>query len=128
VLVCSPRHPLAKESEIDIHHLQYERFIAFEPGVPTRLWIDAIFNRYNLVIRPVMEFDNVETVKRAVEINSGVAILPRTAIAQELASGAIKALEFTNEHFVRPTGIILRKDRVLTPEIKFFVELLRKRD
>ena len=124
VLACSPKHPLAAQSHIDIHKLQFERFISFEEGVPTRVWIDGIFQRYNIVIRPVMEFDNVETVKKAVEINSGVSILPRPAMLQELASGAIKAIEFENERFVRPTGILVRRDRVISQETRYLIDLL----
>jgi DNA-binding transcriptional LysR family regulator len=127
VLACSAKHLLAGKSEIDIHQLQFERFIGFEEGVPTRNWIDGIFQRYNVAIRPVMEFDNVETVKRAVEINSGVSILPRPSVLQELAAGTIKEIEFTNERFVRPTGIIIRKDRVLSPDARYLIELLRKK-
>jgi len=70
VLVCSPKHPLADESRVDIHRVQFERFISFEKDVPTCVWIDNILQRYSVVIRPVMKFDNVETIKRAVEINS----------------------------------------------------------
>jgi DNA-binding transcriptional LysR family regulator len=127
VLACGAKHSLANKSEIDIHQIQYERFIAFEEGVPTRDWIDGIFQKYNLVIRPVMEFDNVETVKKAVEINSGVSILPRPVILQEMKAGTIKALEFTNEKFARPTGIIVRKDRILSMDAKYLIELLRKK-
>ena len=127
VLVCSPKHPLAGESEIDIHKIQFERFIGFEEGVPTRVWIDNILRRYNIIVRPVMEFDNIETVKRAVEINSGISILPRTTILGELASGTIKALGFSNENFVRPTGIIIRKDKILGQAGRYFIELLRKK-
>ncbi|MGA2071015.1 MAG: LysR family transcriptional regulator [Sedimentisphaerales bacterium] len=127
VLACSPKHPLAANSHIDIHKLQFERFISFEEGVPTRVWIDGIFQRYNIVIRPVMEFDNVETVKKAVEINSGVSILPRPAMLQELATGAIKAIEFENERFVRPTGILVRRDRVISQETRYLIDLLRRK-
>jgi DNA-binding transcriptional LysR family regulator len=127
VLACSPKHPLAAQSHIDIHKLQFERFISFEEGVPTRIWIDGIFQRYNIVIRPVMEFDNVETVKKAVEINSGVSILPRPAMLQELATGTIKAIEFENERFVRPTGIIVRRDRVMSQETRYLIDLLRRK-
>ena len=127
VLACSPKHPLAAQSHIDIHKLQFERFISFEDGVPTRVWIDGIFQRYNIVIRPVMEFDNVETVKKAVEINSGVSILPRPAMLQELAAGTIKAIEFENERFVRPTGILVRRDRVISQETRYLIELLRRK-
>ncbi len=128
VLVCSPKHPLSDESQIDIHKVRFERFIAFEKNVPTRIWIDSILQRYNIVVRPVMEFDNIETIKRAVEINSGISILPQTAIVQELSSGTLKAIPFSNENFVRPTGIIVRKDKILGQAGRYFVELLRKSD
>lgn len=127
VLVCSPKHPLSYESQVDIHRLQFEKFIAFEKGVPTRVWVDNILERYNVIVRPVMEFDNIETVKRAVEINSGISILPQTAILQELSSGTIKAIAFSNEKFVRPTGIILRKGKILGQAGRYFIELLRKK-
>jgi DNA-binding transcriptional LysR family regulator len=127
VLVCSPKHPLADESRVDIHRIQFEKFISFEKNVPTRIWIDNILRRYSIAIQPVMEFDNIETIKRAVEINSGVSILPKTAIVQELAAGTIKALTFSNENFVRPTGIIIRKDKILSQAGRYFIELLRKK-
>jgi DNA-binding transcriptional LysR family regulator len=127
VLVCGAKHSLAGLSQIDINKVQFERFIAFEEGTPTREWIDGIFQRYNLVIRPVMEFDNVETVKKAVEINSGVSILPKPTVLQEVAAGTIKAIEFSNEKFVRPTGIIIRKDRVLSADTRYLIELLHKK-
>jgi DNA-binding transcriptional LysR family regulator len=127
ILACSPKHPLSRESQIDIHKLQFERFIAFEQGVPTRAWIDGILERYNVVVRPVMEFDNIETVKRAVEINSGISILPETAILQEVTSGTIKAIPFMNERLVRPTGIIIRKGKILSQAGRYFIELLRSK-
>ena len=127
VLACSPKHPLAYESKIDIHRLQFERYIAFDKGVPTRAWTDSILERYNVAVRLVMEFDNIETVKRAVEINSGISILPKTAILQEVGGGTIKAVLFSNETFVRPTGIILRKGKILSQAGRYFIELLRKK-
>jgi len=127
VLICSPKHPLARESEIDIHKVQLERFIGFGTEVPTRIWIDSILQHYNVTVRPVMEFDNIETIKRAVEINSGISILPQTAVLQELSSGTIKAVPFSNKNFVRPTGIIVRKNRILSRAGRYFIELLRKK-
>jgi len=126
-LVCSPKHPLSQEQQIDIHRLQFERFITFDKDVPTRAWIDSILERYNVVVRPVMEFDNIETVKRAVEINSGLSILPRTAVLQEIGSGTIRAIGFSNEEFIRPTGIIVRKGKILGQAGRYFIELLRKK-
>lgn len=127
VLACSPKHPFAYESRIDIHRLQFERYIAFDKSVPTREWTDRILERYNVAVRPVMEFDNIETIKRAVEINSGISILPKTAILQEVGGGTIKAICFSNETFFRPTGIILRKGKILSQAGRYFIELLRKK-
>ncbi len=126
ILACSPKHPLAKEEAVDIHKLQFERFIAFEKEVPTRIWIDGILSRYNTDVRPVMEFDNIETIKRAVEINAGISILPEPAIVQEVASGTIRAIAFSNERFVRPTGIILRRGKTISPAGRYCIELLRE--
>jgi len=127
VIACSSRHPLAEQNHIDIHQVRFERFIGFEKGVPTRTWIDGIFQRYNITVRLVMEFDNIETVKKAVEINSGISILPKTALLQEIENGTIKALGFSNEKFVRPTAIIVRKGKIFSEPGKFFIELLREK-
>ncbi len=127
VMVCSPKHLLSDEQQVDIHRLQFEKFIAFEKSVPTRAWIDGILEGYNVVVRHVMEFDNIETIKRAVEINSGISILPQTAILPELNSGTIKAIPFSNEKFVRTTGIILRKGKIIGQAGRYFIELLRKK-
>lgn len=127
VLACSPQHALSIQKQIDIHQLQFERFIGFGKDVPTRKWIDNILSRYNIVVRPVMEFDNIETIKRAIELNSGISILPRTAMLQEIDDGTIKAVGFSNEDFVRPAGIIVRKGKILSPAARDFIKLLRKK-
>jgi len=127
MFVCNPRHHFASEQEIDIHRIQFEKFIAFDINVPTRAWIDNILNRYSIVVKPVMEFDNIETIKRSIEINSGVSILPEPALSQEVKSGTLKAIPFSNEHFVRPTGIIVRKNSLSTQICRDFVKLLQSK-
>ena len=128
VLACSPENPLAKEPTIDIHKLQQKEFIAFEKDLPTRGLIEDILNRYSVTVRQVMEFDNVETIKRAVEINAGISILPLPALRAEIANGTIKAINFLNEKFQRPTGIIIRKNRAFSEAGRYFIELLRKKE
>jgi DNA-binding transcriptional LysR family regulator len=126
MLVCSPDHTLAANAEIDIHQLQGEKFIAFAKDIPTRELIDSILSRYGVNVRTMMEFDNIETIKRAVEINSGMSILPKSSIRTELASGSLKGISFSNENFYRPTGIIVRKDRTLSKAARYLIELMRK--
>jgi DNA-binding transcriptional LysR family regulator len=86
-----------------------------------------MLSRYNTVVRPVMEFDNTETIKRAVEINAGVSILPETVVVQEVTGGSLKTVPFSNEHFVRPTGILIRKGKMFSQAGRYLVELLRKK-
>ncbi|HML75552.1 MAG TPA: LysR family transcriptional regulator [Anaerohalosphaeraceae bacterium] len=126
LLVCSPDHPFASETEVEIHRLQGEKFIAFASDVPTRSLIDSILTRYGINVRVIMEFDNIETIKRAVEINSGISILPKSSLRMELSGGSLKAIPFANETFYRPTGIIVRKDRTLSKAARYLIELMRK--
>jgi DNA-binding transcriptional LysR family regulator len=126
MIVCSPEHPLADKTEIDIHQLQGEKFIAFAQDVPTRELIDGILSRYGINVRIVMDFDNIETIKRAVEINSGVSILPKSSLRMEMTSGSLKAITLNNENFYRPTGIIVRRDRTLSKAARYLIELMRK--
>ncbi len=128
VLACSPNHPLANESTFDIHKLQFEKFIAFEKDLPTRVWIDGILSTFSVNIQPVMEFDNIETIKRAVEINHGVSILPQITLIQELNSGTLKAIHFSNERFIRPTGLIVRNGKIFSQAGRYLIELLRKKE
>ena len=126
VFACSPSHPLAGRNQIDIHQLQGEKFIAFSKEIPTRHHIDTILNRYRTTVRVIMEFDNIETIKRAIEINSGVSILPAPALRNELQNGTLQAINFSNEKFLRPTGILLRKDKVMSKAGQHLIELLRR--
>jgi DNA-binding transcriptional LysR family regulator len=128
VLVVSPEHPLAKKKSIHLEEITTQKFIGFEPDIPTRKATDQIFRDANIEIDPVMEFDNVETVKRAVEINAGIAILPQTTVVREEAQGLLKVLKFKNKTFKRPLALIHRKGRVLTPAMKKLIDLLTSKD
>ncbi|MFM9082160.1 MAG: LysR family transcriptional regulator [Opitutaceae bacterium] len=124
VLITHPQHPLAKRPEIDIRDLAGQTVIGFDPDIPTRKAVDAIFRDHNLEIEPVMEFDNIETVKRAVEIDHGVAIVPQATVAQEQKQGTLSVIRFRGKDFTRPLAILHRKGRVLTPAMKKFISTL----
>lgn len=124
VLVTSPEHPLAHNKNADLSQLGKEKFIGFEPDIPTRKATDEIFAAADVEIDPHMEFDNVETVKRAVEINAGIAILPQTTVAREASQGQLTILRIKNGTYHRPLALIIRKGRVQTPAMKKLVELL----
>lgn len=125
VLVCHPDHELAKLKEVDIKVLSEQKFIGFDPDIPTRKAIDLIFRENKFDIEPVMEFDNIETVKRAVEIDAGVAMVPSATVQQEIKQGTLSQVKFKGASFTRPLAILHRKGRVLTPAMKKFIEMLQ---
>jgi LysR family transcriptional regulator, transcriptional activator of the cysJI operon len=124
VLITHPQHPLAKRTEIEVKDLTGQKFIGFDPDIPTRKAVDQIFREHKLEIEPVMEFDNIETVKRAVEIDHGIAIVPQATVVQEQRQGSLSVLPFKGREFTRPLAILHRKGRVLTPAMKKFIETL----
>lgn len=124
VLICNPEHPLAKSRSVTIEDLANEKFIAFDQDIPTRKATDQMFRDHKVEMEPVMEFDNIETVKRAVEINAGVSIVPLATIKQEVKQGLLKSVPIKGTSVTRPLAIIHRKGRVLTPAMKKFISTL----
>lgn len=128
ILVVSPEHQLADKKEVTLEEIAAQKFIGFEPDIPTRKATDKIFREANIEMEPVMEFDNVETVKRAVEINAGIAILPQTTVTREEAQGLLKVINFKDKVYKRPLALMHRKGRVLTPAMKKLINLLTSKD
>ncbi|MCX6939699.1 MAG: LysR substrate-binding domain-containing protein [Verrucomicrobia bacterium] len=124
VVIAHPNHPMAQCTEVEVKDLAGQKFIGFDPDIPTRKAIDQIFREHKLEIEPVMEFDNIETVKRAVEIDHGIAIVPQATVVQEAKQGTLAILPFKGREFTRPLAILHRKGRVLTPAMKKFIETL----
>jgi len=123
VLICNPSHPLAKNNEVEISEIKDCKVIGFDPDIPTRKATDQIFRDHGLDLDPIMEFDNIETVKRAVEIDAGIAIVPKATVIQEINQGTIRGIKLKGD-FTRPLAVIHRKGRVLTPAMRKFIETL----
>jgi DNA-binding transcriptional LysR family regulator len=124
-LTCHPEHPLAKLKSIKLKALNGQKFINFESDLPTRKALDKMFKVHGVSVNNVMEFDNVDTVKRAVEIDSGLAMLPEETIRGELANRTLAAVPLEGR-FLRELAVIFKKGKVLSPAMKQFVERLKK--
>ena len=125
VLICHPQHPIAEHSSVKLSEIANNKFIAFEPDIPTRRAIDKILRDRNVEANHVMEFDNIETVKRAVEIDAGISIVPRSPVAQEVAKKTIAMVEIEDEKFYRPIAAVHKKTKVLSPAMKEFLAMLK---
>ena len=125
VLITPPGHPLARRTPVEVTALVGQKFIGLEPDSPTRKAIDRIFRENKIRVEHVINFDNVETVKRAVEIDVGISIVPLVAVLQEVKQGSLVAVHFRGRKFPRPLAILHRKGRVLMPAMRKFIETLR---
>jgi DNA-binding transcriptional LysR family regulator len=125
-VICHPNHPLAKMKSITLSQLQDQRFIAFEPDIPTRKAIDKFLRDHDVTVRTVMEFDNIETVKRAVEIEAGISIVPHATVSQEVSKQTLCSILFVDAQLHRPLAVIYKKSKVLSPAMRQFINLLRE--
>jgi DNA-binding transcriptional LysR family regulator len=124
VLVVPPTHRLANRGEILLSELDGEDYVGFTQELTIRREVDKWLKRGRVSVQIVHEFDNIETIKRAIEIGSGVALLPRPAVWQEIASGRLVAIAVTDVELVRPLGIISRRHKQLKTAAQAFIGLL----
>jgi DNA-binding transcriptional LysR family regulator len=125
VLICHPSHPFAKQKSLKLKALSGQKFIGFEPDIPTRRALDRILKEHSVDVRHVMEFDNIETVKRAVEIDAGIAIVPEGTVVQEVNKRSLAQVLLEDGEFFRPLAAIYKKTKVLSPAMKEFLTILK---
>jgi len=124
ILICAPDHPLAKRHHVDIRKLNGLNYVAFEKGLASQRALDRIFQEHGIRVRVVMEFDNIETIKRSVEIGAGVSIVPLLSVQKEVQTGTLVQVHF-DKTFYRPLGAIVRTRQVLSPAALKFIELMK---
>ncbi len=124
VLVVPPAHPLANRGRVALADLDGEDFIGFTQELTIRRDIDRHLKRARVTVRVVHEFDNIETIKRAVEIGSGVALLPKPTVWQAISHGTLAAVDISDAGLIRPLGIVHKRHKQLTTATQKFIELL----
>jgi DNA-binding transcriptional LysR family regulator len=126
VVVCNPDHPLAKREAVTAEHLEGEDFIGFDRDLSIRKEVDRFLRQRSVNIHVVMEFDNIETIKQAVQIGAGVSILPEPTVRREAEAGSLAAVRLIAPELKRPIGIIHRSRKLFTPTASKLIELLRE--
>jgi len=129
VAVFPPDHALAGKKKVAPAQLNGERFVAFAANIPTRRYIDKMLKQEKVKVRIVMEFDNIELLKRAIMVGSGVSILPRDGVEREAGYGdlAFACLEGAPDRWVRPVAVLRRRGKTPTPPERMFLGLLRRK-
>lgn len=113
MVVLPPSHALASKAKVTMAAVAALPFIAFDREAPTRKGIDRLFRDKGFELHPTMEMDNVETIKRAVELGLGISVLPLPTVQHELATGTLVAKPFAEGSYTRPIGILVRKGKYL---------------
>lgn len=125
VVVCHLTHPLTKHNVVTAEQLHGEDFVAFDRDLHIRKEIDRYLRQHSVSQRVAMEFDNIETIKQAVQIGTGISILPEPTVRAEAKAGTLVSIRLAEE-LCRPIGIIHRQRKVFTPTATKFIEMLRQ--
>jgi DNA-binding transcriptional LysR family regulator len=123
-LAVAPAHPLAARDHVVARDLDGETFIGFDEDLPIRREIDRFFRTHDVEVNLAMHFDNIQMVKEAVALGSGISILPARTMQTEIAQGRLTAVPFEAPELVRPVGIIRRKRKRPTRAVEAFLDLV----
>ena len=126
ILVASPRHRLSTLGRISPEALSQVGLVAFASNLRIRQEIDKELRNLGVTMRVVVELDNIDSVKHAAIVNSGVAFLPMLTVQSELASGSLKKIECDRLELTRPLGIIQRREVTLSRAARSFMDILMK--
>jgi DNA-binding transcriptional LysR family regulator len=125
VVVCHPQHSLTRRPGVPLDALRGEPFVAFQAGLKIREEIDRVLALHRIAVRIALEFDNIETIKRAIEIGAGISLLPEPTITREIESGTLVQIPIEGQPLTRPLGIIHRRDREISETARQFIRLLQ---
>ncbi len=126
VVVVPPNHPFANLKKLTLNKLNGEAFVGYDRDVATRKAIDQLFRDRGISVRFTGEYDNIETIKRAVEIGQGISIVPLASVQHEVEHGVLKVVHLADETLLRPLGIVHKKGRHLSPASVKFIDVLRR--
>ena len=126
VLVCAPSHALGSRRRISLGELDGQKMVGFDSGLTIRREIDRVLQLHEATVEVVMEFDNIETIKRAIEIDAGIGLLPEPTVRREVEAGTLTVVPLDTDELVRPLGIIHRRGKELSTTAKRFIDLLQR--
>jgi DNA-binding transcriptional LysR family regulator len=126
VLACPVGHRLARRRSVRPAQLRGEPFVGFDRNLVIRREVDRFLRDGGVDVAVAMEFDNIENIKKAVEVGAGVALLPEPTLRREVGAGTLAALPLAGTRLVRPLGIIHRRNHPFTTAAGAFLRLLQE--
>ena len=126
VLAAVPSHPLMRRKSIQPRDLDGVDFITFDDDLPIGRDLGRYLRSNGVEVHRIMQFDNIQTVKEAMLIGSGVSIVPERILRSELADGRLAAVPLAEPRLYRPLGIIHRKKKRFHRAAQAFLDLLKE--
>ena len=123
--VVSPKHRFANHKQIEITELGMETFIAHNVLSPYRAVVLREFQRHKVPLNMDVEMPTVETIRRLVQANEGVAFLPRMCVEQEIDQGLLCEIQVTEMQVERKIRMVYPARRALSHAAKAFLELVQ---
>src|SRR5580704_14032129 len=119
-----PSHPLADFEILMPGDLYGQDYIAFDEEVIIRRELDRFFRDHGVSISIVMQFDNIQSIKEAVVLGSGISILPERTMQTEVEQNRLVSIPLHAPELIRPTAIIHRRKKKLTRVGREFLNLV----
>jgi DNA-binding transcriptional LysR family regulator len=124
-LIVSPRHRFADRGEISITELDMETFIAHNVLSPYREIVLREFQRHKVPLNMDVEMPTIETIRRMVQENEGVAFLPRMCVEQEIAQDRLREIRVKEFYCEKKIRLVYPARRALSHAAKAFLEVVR---
>lgn len=122
-LIVAPKHHLAGKKTVSVQELGMESFIAHNVRSPYRNRVVQTFEKYRTPLNITMEMPTLEAIKRLVEREVGVALIPSMAAETEIKLGQLIAIKVTEMRLKRSLFLIYRKGARLSHAARAFVNI-----
>src|SRR5262249_19846927 len=126
VVAAAATHPLASKPVLLPADLNGQDFISFDEDLSIRRELDRCFREEEIEIHLAMQFDNIQMIKEAVALGSGISILPARTMLAEIEQGRLVAIPLHAPGLVRPVGIVHRKRKKFNRATQSFLDLLQE--
>jgi DNA-binding transcriptional LysR family regulator len=118
-------HPFAARTEVVPADLNGQDFVAFDDDLRIRKELDKFLRSQGVEVNVTMHFDNIQMVKEAVVLGSGISILPARTMQTEIEQGRLAAVPLHAPDLARPVGIVHRRRKKFNRAAEAFLEMLR---
>ena len=125
-LIVSPQHRFANRAEISITELDMETFIAHNVFSPYREVVLREFQTHKVPLNMDVEMPTVETIRRLVQDNEGVAFLPRMCVEQEMKQDLLREIKVRELNVERKIRLVYPGRRALSHAAKAFLEVVKR--